>query len=269
MEFGICLLGVIPVRAEPSHRSEMVTQLLFGELFRVLNHEKEWAHIQLSFDDYQGWIPLNQLQLLNEKEFLRLLNADTINTCDLVQLISNQTQEMIFPVVLGSSLPGYQDGEFTILENNYFFDGEVTGHSIFESHLSPVQLITAKKEILSDAMLYLHTPYLWGGRTPFGIDCSGLVQMVYKLKKIRLYRDAGLQATQGEPLNFVSEAEPGDLAFFNDDEGNITHVGIMMDTNRIIHASGKVRIDSIDHEGIYNAEEGKYTHKLRVIKRIV
>ena len=95
------------------------------------------------------------------------------------------------------------------------------------------------------------------------------VQMVYKIQRIRLLRDAGMQATQGEPLNFISEAEPGDLAFFDDEEGNIIHVGILMDTSRIIHASGKVRIDTIDHEGIYNATEGKYTHKLRVIRRIV
>jgi cell wall-associated NlpC family hydrolase len=127
----------------------------------------------------------------------------------------------------------------------------------------------AKQTIVDDAMLYLHAPYLWGGRTPFGIDCSGLTQMVYKLKKIKLLRDAAQQATHGEPLNFISEAEPGDLAFFDNEEGDIVHVGLMLDKSRIIHVSGKVRIDMIDHVGIFNEDEQQYTHKLRVIKRII
>jgi gamma-D-glutamyl-L-lysine dipeptidyl-peptidase len=269
MEFGICLQTVIPVRSEPSHKSEMVTQVLFGELFRILMTDKGWARVQLTYDDYTGWILLNQVRVISEKEFLHLFNAETSVTLDLVQLISNQTRNSIAPLLIGSSLPGFLKGDLSILNEHYFYDGSVTEISPFDTITTQQEHLKAKHAIISDAMLYLNAPYLWGGRTPFGIDCSGLVQMVFKIKKIKLLRDASQQATLGEPLNFVSEAEPGDLAFFDDEDGNITHVGIMVDKSRIIHASGKVRIDTIDHEGIYNAEEQRYTHKLRILKRIV
>jgi cell wall-associated NlpC family hydrolase len=115
----------------------------------------------------------------------------------------------------------------------------------------------------------LNAPYLWGGKTPFGIDCSGFTQMVYKLNGYHLSRDASQQATQGEALSFIEESEPGDLAFFDNEEGNIIHVGIIMENNYIIHASGKVRVDRLDHLGIFNPETQKHTHKLRVIKKII
>ncbi len=118
-------------------------------------------------------------------------------------------------------------------------------------------------------MLYLNAPYLWGGKTPFGLDCSGFTQMVYKLNGYTLLRDAAQQATQGEALSFVEESEVGDLAFFDDSEGKIDHVGILMQNNHIIHVHGKVRIDRIDHTGIFNTEMKRYTHQLRVIKKII
>ena len=269
MEFGICLQTVIPVRAEPSHRSEMVTQVLFGELFRILSSESGWVSIQLTYDDYDGWICENQIRILSEKEFLHLFNAETAVSLDLVQLISNQTKRTIAPLILGSSLPGLDKGDFHVLGDHYFYDGAIAELSPFDTITNPKDRLQAKQTIVSDAMFYLNAPYLWGGRTPFGIDCSGLVQMVYKIKKIKLLRDASQQATHGESVSFISEAEPGDLAFFDDEEGKIIHVGILADKTRIIHASGKVRIDAIDHEGIYNQEEQRYSHKLRLIKRIV
>lgn len=129
--------------------------------------------------------------------------------------------------------------------------------------------IKEKSNLIITAFMYLNAPYLWGGKTPFGIDCSGFTQMVYKLNGYKLMRDASQQATQGEALSFIEESEPGDLAFFDNEEGNIIHVGIIMSDNYIIHASGKVRIDRLDHLGIYNPETNRHTHKLRVIKKIV
>ena len=117
--------------------------------------------------------------------------------------------------------------------------------------------------------MYLNSPYLWGGRSPFGIDCSGFTQMVFKLNGIKLPRDAYEQAEIGKTLNFIEETQKGDLAFFDNEEGKIIHTGIIIDKNKIIHSSGKVRIDNLDHYGIFNAETGKYSHNLRLIKKVV
>jgi len=247
----------------------MVTQVLFGELFRIQEKEEHWVRVRLAYDNYEGWIDRKQLFPLDEAEFIRLINADTPASLDLVQLLSNETRQSITPILLGSSLPGILGHRFSVAHEVFAFDGLFANAGALETILTPQDRQKAKQTLIDDAMLYINAPYLWGGRTPFGIDCSGLTQMVYKLKKIKLLRDAGQQATHGEPLNFISESEPGDLAFFDDEEGNITHVGLMVDRCRIIHASGKVRIDIIDHQGIYNEDEKRYTHKLRVIKRII
>ena len=139
----------------------------------------------------------------------------------------------------------------------------------FEFEGTKANGIQDKSKLINTAFLYLNAPYLWGGKTPFGIDCSGFTQMVYKLNGYNLFRDASQQATQGEALSFIEESEPGDLAFFDNEEGNIIHVGIIMENNYIIHASGKVRIDRLDHLGIFNPETQKHTHKLRVIKKVI
>ena len=269
MEFGISLQSVVPVRSESSHKSEMVTQLLFGELYRIRSREKEWLKVELAYDDYEGWILASQSCSLDEPEFIRILNSETPASLDLVQLLTNESRQTVMPVILGSSLPGIENQRFVICDTAYSFDGLISDAASLEKAVTPRERQLAKQSIIDDAMLYLNAPYLWGGRTPFGIDCSGFVQMVYKLKKIKLLRDASQQALHGEPLNFVSEAEPGDLAFFDDEEGNIIHVGLMVDKHRIIHASGNVHIDPVDHQGIYNEREKRYTHKLRVIKRII
>ena len=121
----------------------------------------------------------------------------------------------------------------------------------------------------STAYLFLNAPYLWGGKTPLGIDCSGFTQLVYKINGVKLKRDASDQALQGQTLSFIEESEPGDLAFFDDSEGNITHVGLLLENHRIIHASGMVRIDKIDQSGIFNIETQSHSHKLRFIKKMI
>ncbi len=269
MEFGICLLSMMPVRNEPSHKSEMTTQVLFGELFRLVFREKDWVRVRLAYDNYEGWVHRKQVTIISENEYLRLLDADTAITLDLVQLMSNETAQTIVPVILGSSLPGFDGKKLTIDNTVFSFDGLVADTGLFEKAVSHRDRQKAKQILMEDAMLYLNAPYAWGGRSPFGIDCSGFTQMVYKLKKMRLLRDSAQQAAHGEPVGFITEAEPGDLAFFDDEEGNITHVGLMVDKYRIIHVSGRVRIDPIDHEGIFNEEEKRYTHRLRILKRLI
>ena len=183
-----------------------------------------------------------------------LADSPTVLNADLIEYISTPNNHLL-PIPLGSSLSFLENEE--INTSKFSFDGmKVCGAK-------------PKSELVKTAFMYLNAPYLWGGKSPFGIDCSGFTQMVYKLNGHHLLRDASQQATQGEPLSFIEESEPGDLAFFDNDEGNIVHVGIMMEDNYIIHASGQVRIDRLDHLGIYNADTNRHTHKLRVIKKII
>ncbi len=252
--FGICNLAIVPVRSEPSDRSEIVTQLLFGEHIEILERQNQWARIKIQFDDYVGWVDSKQYQVISEANYNQLSNDAIILNADLIDYIS-APENLLLPIPLGASLSFLNNSEINTA--NFEFEGTKT------SGVKP------KNALINTAFMYLNAPYLWGGKTPFGIDCSGFTQMVYKLNGYKIHRDASQQALEGEPLSFIEESEPGDLAFFDNDEGNIIHVGIIMDNNYIIHASGKVRIDRLDHLGIYNPELNKHTHKLRVIKKII
>ena len=249
MKYGICPLSIVPLRAETNDRSEMVNQVLYGEILKVLESRKKWSRIRLQHDSYEGWIDNKQFQFITEEAYKNLKSAETTVSADLVDFITIENEQLL-SIPIGSNL-----NALALL--NHTFDGKSL------SGKSP------KQNIVDTALLYLNSPYLWGGRTPFGIDCSGFTQMVYKLNGHSLLRDASQQATQGEALSFIEESEPGDLVFFDNTEGAIVHVGIIMKDNYIIHAHGKVRIDRLDHTGIFNYEERKHTHKLRVIKRIL
>ncbi|UKM63676.1 C40 family peptidase [Flavobacteriaceae bacterium GSB9] len=249
MQYGICNLSIVPLRNEPTDTSELVSQVLYGDFFKVLEQRKNWSRIRLSFDKYEGWIDNKQYLEINEDQYKGLVNKPLKLSTDLVEFIEDTTHQ-IFPIPIGSNLSG-----LSLLSHGY--DGQSTEKQ------------NDKSNIIKSAFLYLGAPYLWGGKTPFGIDCSGFTQMVYKLNGYKLLRDASQQATQGEALSFIEESEPGDLAFFDNQEGIITHVGIIMKDNYIIHAHGKVRIDRLDHSGIYNTDRRMHTHKLRVIKKII
>ncbi|GAA4773162.1 MULTISPECIES: C40 family peptidase [Flavobacterium] len=252
--FGICNLANIPLRFEPSDRSELVSQVLFGEHFQILEQNQKWSKIKLAYDDYEGWIDNKQFKTISEEQYDLLSKDSIILNADLIEYVTSP-DNLLMPISLGASLSFLNYD--TINTEKFSFEGMKT------SGVKP------KENILDSAFMYLNAPYLWGGKTPFGIDCSGFTQMVYKLNGYKLLRDASQQATQGSALSFIEESEPGDLAFFDNDEGNIVHVGIIMENNYIIHASGKVRIDRLDHLGIYNAETNRHTHKLRVIKKVI
>ncbi|MDO6739277.1 C40 family peptidase [Wenyingzhuangia sp. 2_MG-2023] len=256
MDYGICNLSVVPLRLEPTDTSEMVSQVLLGEHFKVLEIHNKWSRIQLAFDNYEGWIDNKQFLLIPEEDYTLLENKPTHIANDLINFAENQKQ-LLTHVLIGSHLPLYQQNNFTIGSENFYIEGEVTHEK------------KSKENIVLTALQFINSPYLWGGKTPLGIDCSGLTQLVYKLNGYALKRDAKDQAGQGEVLSFIEESEPGDLAFFDNEEGNIIHVGIMMADNYIIHAHGKVRIDRLDHLGIYNVDTKRHTHKLRVIKKII
>ncbi len=268
-ESGICLQSIVPVRSEAAHTAPMVTQVLFGELFRIIGKEKNWVYVQLISDNYEGWIPELQVEFLSEPDFIRLKNAETFLTTSLVHPVINKSDHADIQIVVGSSLPGFKDNHMFIGPHTFYFDGSVTNNTMAVNPPNPGRVTELRKHLVQYAWRYLHTPYLWGGRTPFGIDCSGFTQMVFKLNQIKLFRDAKQQAEQGEMVPFLVEAETGDLAFFDDENGAITHVGMLIDNRTIIHCSGSVHMDVIDHEGIYSNALKKYTHRLRIIRRMV
>jgi hypothetical protein len=252
--FGICNLAIVPLRLEPNDRSEMTSQVLFGEHFKVLEQSQKWSRIKMAFDAYTGWIDNKQFKNITEGAYNKLNNHPEILNGDLIEYITAPDNSLL-PIPIGSNLSFLDHADIN------------TGHYAFEG--LKVSGVTSKLNIVSTAYLYLNSPYLWGGKTPFGIDCSGFTQMVYKLNGYKILRDASQQATQGEALSFIEESEPGDLAFFDNEEGRIIHVGIIMEDNYIIHGHGKVRIDRLDHLGIYNIDTQRHTHKLRVIKKII
>ncbi len=257
MSFGVCLLSIVPCRKLPDSTSEMVTQLLFGETYVIVEAAEDWISIITTFDQYPCWISAKQHNSISEVDFKN--STASYLSSELVQVVSNKVADAVFPVTIGSVLLNLNNKQIKIDENIFSFDGSFTN-------------IDSKKsveEITNTAYLFLNAPYLWGGRSPFGIDCSGFTQLVFKINGYILPRNASQQVELGTPLSFVDEATAGDLAFFDNEQGNITHVGIMLDNQKIIHASGSVRMDKIDHYGIYNTTTKKYSHQLRVIKKII
>ena len=257
MPSGICVLSVVPVRSEPNERAEMVSQLLFGELFEIMEATGCWLKIVMLFDRYEGWIEVKQCKRLSDPELELMQSLNTYVASDVVQLLYNKTTKINIPIVCGSSLPGLISSSMNIAGEEYEYESE---------YIDPLKFIDGKK-ISEVAMQYLNAPYLWGGRSPFGIDCSGFTQIVMKICGVNIPRDAAQQAQKGKTIDFISEALPGDLAFFENADNQIIHTGILLNERMIIHASGMVRIDSIDHEGIYNVVAQRYTHKLKLISR--
>ncbi len=256
-KFGMCKVSVSPLRKVASDRSEMVSQLLFGECAEILERKgRSWIYVRVLHDGYEAWMDPKQLHFFEEKDLEKYQSANHI-ALELVESVKSTGQAL--PILMGSSLPKF-DGLTMKLPFGKF---QYSGLSI--SLKEPFNKVDI---LLNIAKKYLHAPYLWGGRSPFGIDCSGYVQVVFKTIGYSLPRDTKEQVAVGEAVNFVTEVLPGDLAFFQNQDGRIHHVGIMLEQGRILHASGKVRLDPLDQYGIYNNEVKKYTHRLRIIKRL-
>ncbi len=253
-------LAVVPVRAEALHRSEIISQILFGECFEVLEKDREWIKIKNLYDDYEGWVDEKQVVYLdNDYQKTEHFDIRFSNSFGAIA-IKNQTDNRTF-LPLGASLPINKQGKVEISQHIYDLESL--------QHIIKPDVSTFKEHVLDIAKQFIDVPYLWGGRTHFGIDCSGFSQIVYKVCGIKIKRDAWQQAEQGELVDFLSQAQTGDLAFFDNEEGRITHVGIMINNNLIIHASGRVKIDLIDDQGIFSSDLKRYSHKLRIIKRYI
>jgi gamma-D-glutamyl-L-lysine dipeptidyl-peptidase len=252
MEYGICNLAIVPMRAEPNERSEMVSQILFGEAFEIIEWKDNWVQIITSFDNYTGWIGRLQFTMLGQQLFAQLKENPPRLTYHPITQAWKIADNSIVYLPIGASLSFLKGTTCNIGPERF----EIIGQA---GEYDEVDII---------AKSFLNTPYLWGGRTHFGIDCSGFTQAVFRLCcSINLKRDASLQAEDGNIVNSLADIKLGDLAFFDNAEGKITHVGIMLNKMQIIHASGKVKIDLLENKGIYSEEQKRYTHKLKVIKR--
>jgi hypothetical protein len=251
MEYGICNLSVIPLRADANDRSEQVSQILFGETFEITEWKENWVKIITSFDNYPGWIGRLQFNMLGHLAYKRIKQEPPPITHRAVTQAWKITNNSILYLPMGSSLSFLEGTTCRIGEEKFEIIGE----------------IGETENMVVTATSFLNTPYLWGGRTHFGIDCSGFTQAVFRSQPVSLLRDASMQAEQGYDINLLQDVKLGDLAFFENQEGKIVHVGIMLNNEKIIHASGKVKIDTIDEKGIYSEDQKRYTHKLTTIKR--
>jgi gamma-D-glutamyl-L-lysine dipeptidyl-peptidase len=256
--FGVCRLSIVPVRAEPSDKSELVTQLLFGDHYEVTDasEDKKWRRIRANTDHYEGWIDRKQHHEIGQEYFDYLNRAEFKITTDITTSILFNKSPLV--LVMGSVIP-ISSSELFKMEEQYAFNGEAKN-------------IGQKREfefLKTLASKYLHAPYLWGGKTPFGIDCSGFTQMTFRICGYNLLRDASQQASQGKPVAQLREGIAGDLAFFKNEDGKINHVGIVLTEGRIIHASGRVRVDRLTEDGILSAETSEKTHTFSHLRRIL
>jgi len=255
---GIVSLSSIPMRSEASHTAEMVNQLLFGELFSILESQENWSRVRLQHDGYEGWICNKQWTPVSE---------DMLKECQLCiqhgTKLKFNTGSILLPA--GARLWNFKKGKGGWAKFRY----------CSKADLVPLDIKTKKKRLIKTALSFKGAPYMWGGRTVWGIDCSGFVQVVYAVNGCQLPRDAAQQASFGVEIDFENAAS-GDLAFFANTEGKVTHVGIIVSEKkskkRIIHASGSVRLDYLDSTGIFSedtSEEHSYTHQLQSIKRVL
>ena len=245
---GICHLPLAPLRAATDDASEMVSQLLFGQSFDILETTERWSLIQNHDDGYRGYLSNKQFVIIGTRELASFnANRKIVNRHGVSVLLADKN--ISFNVPLGSILP--EQNIFHLGKNEY-------RHSY----------IPAETTMLETARTFLNVPYLWGGKSMFGIDCSGFTQTVFSAFGIQLPRDASQQVLEGVPVENLDNALPGDLLFFDNDKGRIIHVGILLDNTHIIHASGCVRIDSIDTKGIFNNDLEKYTHHLAGIRHM-
>jgi cell wall-associated NlpC family hydrolase len=234
----------------------MVSQLLFGECCEILERAgRDWSRVRVKFDGYEGWCQPAHLAEVDNAEYD---SPEQALTPEWVTALEYNGQPMMVP--MGSQLTAMKNGKAKWRKNQVYYNGKTWDAAEAGTDPKAIRQLTYK---------YLNTPYLWGGKSVFGIDCSGFTQTVFKFMGISLLRDAYLQAGQGESIGFLEETQTGDLAFFDNEEGRITHVGILLSSNEIIHASGKVRIDKIDNMGIVQSVTSERTHHLRLIKRLL
>ena len=259
MNHGIVETPCIAVRKESSEQSEMTSQLLFGELFEILETQQGWLRVKNEYDGYEGWINRTGVGLLEEEGLQKYRNYTSCIQPDSYLSLQRAAGEERMLVPAGAVLYYEKNVPLKVHCGDTYRVEKLCNNADAE----------ISERLLKTGRQFLNIPYLWGGKSTFGTDCSGLVQTIFKILGIALARDTSEQVKQGEPLNMLPEARTGDIVFFDNEEGEIVHVGLLMEPGLVLHASSRVRIDPIDHQGIYNRKLTRYTHKLRVIKRIL
>jgi gamma-D-glutamyl-L-lysine dipeptidyl-peptidase len=256
--YGICHLSVVPVRLKPAEHAELGTQLLFGDVFVIeeTSPDNKWIRITITTDNYSGWIDIKQFRKISRQYYDLTLTYESPLCKGLIGLL--KSDKRFIPILMGSSLPFYKNGSVTL-------EGEILS---YEGEIVYVKRTNDPRQVEAVAHYYLGAPYLWGGKGHFGIDCSGFVQQTFRFCGYNLPRDAWQQAECGTDVAYPN-SKGGDMAFFSEDGGKITHVGIITQNGRIIHASGEVRIDHFDPKGIFNVERKVYSHRLVAIKRLL
>jgi cell wall-associated NlpC family hydrolase len=247
MNLAVCRVAIAPLRADKSDCSEMVSQVLFGELIKILDTYNNWIYIETHLDKYHGWMDSKQIQFINKDEF---------ETWKANQLVI--TRNLKIKTNLGT---------IELTKGAFLHKKNPTTYSIGNLFIK-TKHIHKKQSLITFAKSFLNTPYLWGGKTNYGIDCSGFTQTIFRNEGIELPRDASQQEKHGKPI-FFEDRKTGDVAFYSNSEGKIIHVGILISKSKIIHASGRVKIDTIDKKGIYSIELNDYSHTLYSIKRMI
>lgn len=254
---AICKASVIPLRSRSTHAGEMISQVLFGELLEILDRKgRAWYKVRCISDNNFGWVSAGQVQILTEEEF-NVFKIDFAFILELTEPV--RTKDNHYPVPIGSRLPGFDGMRFIVNGVEYNYSGQAVNSDVMKS--SPFELLP------KIARKFLNSPEMQGGRSPFGIDSAGLVQMLFSFIEISLPRYPDLQVGEGSAVDFIEEAQVGDIAFFENKQGKITHCGLIIEERKIIHSFGVVKIDSIDHFGIFDETISAYTHRLRIIKR--
>jgi len=256
--YGVCRLSLVSVRLTPEEYAPMNTQLLFGDHYEVIEvpNQKDWIFIRIHFDGSEGWISAEQHHGITKEYFDQINHANFKITTDLT--CSLLFKKSPLTILLGSIVP-ISNSELFKIEEQFAFNGE-------SKSLGQKREFEFLKTIV---MKYLNAPHLAGGKSPFGIDASGLIQMVFKICGFILPRYLDKQITEGKKIVSLEDAKPGDIAFFLGQGKKDLQGGIVLDDQKIIHCDGKVRVDHLMDEGILRSESKIFTHSLIEIRRII